>query len=187
MLGNSKELIFAFLACIFSAATYGAMLIFTRQIPAASEFYGHTIGILGFLLMLATETLYSLRKHSRSARWGRMANWLQFHIFTGIVGPFMVLLHTSWKFSGLAGVTALLTGVIVLSGFIGRYIYTRIPRTADGIEDPGVVGEMQAAALANARRLMSLWHTVHIPIGMALFTAAFVHILGALYYATLLK
>jgi hypothetical protein len=34
---------------------------------------------------------------------------------------------------------------------------------------------------------MSLWHTIHIPIGMALFIAAFVHILGALYYATLLK
>ncbi|MBU4034462.1 MAG: hypothetical protein KKG34_06645, partial [Proteobacteria bacterium] len=35
------------------------------------------------------------------------------HIFTGIVGPFMVLLHSSWQFNGLAGVTLLLTGVIV--------------------------------------------------------------------------
>ena len=187
MLRNAKELIYAFLACILIAASYAAMLLFTRQIPVASELYGHAIGILGFLLMLATETLYSLRKRSRSARWGRMSGWLQAHIFTGIVGPFMVLLHTSWKFSGLAGVTTLLTGVIVISGFIGRYIYTRIPRTADGIEDTGLVGQMQAGVLANARRLMSLWHTIHIPIGMALFTAAFVHILGALYYATLLK
>ena len=187
MLRNAKELIYAFLACLLIAASYAAMLLFTRQIPAASELYGHAIGILGFLLMLATETLYSLRKRSRSARWGRMSGWLQAHIFTGIVGPFMVLLHTSWKFSGLAGVTTLLTGVIVISGFIGRYIYTRIPRTADGIEDTGLVGQMQAGVLANARRLMSLWHTIHIPIGMALFTAAFVHILGALYYATLLK
>src|SRR4030042_1642740 len=187
MLRNAKELIYAFLACILIAASYAAMLLFTRQIPAASELYGHAIGILGFLLMLATETLYSLRKRSRSARWGRMSGWLQAHIFTGIVGPFMVLLHTSWKFSGLAGVTTLLTGVIVISGFIGRYIYTRIPRTADGIEDTGLVGQMQAGVLANARRLMSLWHTIHIPIGIALFTAALVHILGALYYPPLLR
>jgi len=187
MLRTSKELIFAFLTCIVIAACYAAVLFFTRQIPAAGGFYGHTLGILGFVFMLLTETLYSLRKRTRSARWGRMADWLQFHIFTGIVGPFMVLLHTSWQFSGLAGVTLLLTGVIVFSGFIGRYIYTRIPRNADGIEDPGLVGAMQASALAHARRLMSLWHTVHIPIGMALFTASFVHILGALYYATLLK
>jgi hypothetical protein len=187
MLRNSKELIFALLACILVTASYALVLQFTRQIPAAGGLYGHAIGILGFLLMLATETLYSLRKRSRTARWGRMSSWLQFHIFTGIVGPFMVLLHSSWKFNGLAGVTLLLTGVIVVSGFIGRYIYTRIPRTADGIEDTGLIGQMQAGALANARRLMSLWHTIHIPIGMALFTAAFVHILGALYYATLLK
>lgn len=184
---RGKELFLAFFACILIAASYGFVLIFTRQIPAASGFYGHAIGILGFVLMLMTETLYSLRKRSRSARWGRMAEWLQFHIFTGIVGPFMVLLHSSWKFNGLAGVTLLLTGIIVISGFIGRYLYTRIPRTADGIEDPGLVGLMQASALANARRLLALWHTIHIPIGMALFTAAFAHILGALYYATLLK
>ncbi len=187
MLRSSKELLLAFLACALIAASYAAVLFFTREIPAAGGFYGHIIGILGFLLMLMTETLYSLRKRTRSARWGRMASWLQFHIFTGIVGPFMVLLHSSWKFNGLAGVTLLFTGIIVVSGFIGRYIYTRIPRTADGIEDPGLVGVMQASALANARRLMSLWHTIHIPIGMALFTAAFAHILGALYYSTLLK
>jgi len=187
MLRNAKELIYAMVACIFIALSYGVVLRFTRQVPAASEFFGHSIGIFGFVLMLSTETLYSLRKRERMARWGRMSAWLQFHIFTGIVGPFMVLLHTSWKFNGLAGVTTLLTAIIVISGFIGRYIYTRIPRTADGIEDPGLVGQMQAAALVNARRLLSLWHTIHIPIGMALFTAAFFHILGALYYATLLK
>ena len=49
-----------------------------------------------------------------------MARWLEFHIFTGIVGPYLVLLHTSWKFNGLAGVVMLLTGVIVLSGFIRK-------------------------------------------------------------------
>jgi hypothetical protein len=187
MLRSAKELIYALLACILIAAAYGLVMLFTQQTPAAGGFYGHTIGILGFLLMLATETLYSLRKRSRIARWGRMSEWLQFHIFTGIVGPFMVLLHTSWKFNGLAGATMLLTVIIVFSGFIGRYIYTRIPRTVDGLEDAGRIGQMQAEALAKTRRLLSLWHTIHIPIGMALFTAAIVHILGALYYATLLK
>jgi len=187
MLRSSKELWLALFACIFITASYGLVLFFTRQIPAASGFYGHTLGVLGFVLMLITESFYSLRKRSRLARWGRMADWLQFHIFTGIVGPFMVFLHTSWKLNGLAGITLLLTVVIVVSGFIGRYLYTRIPRTADGIEDSGVVGKMQVGALANARRLMSLWHTIHIPIGVALFTAAIFHILGALYYATLLR
>ena len=187
MLRSAKELWLAGLTCIVLIATYLLVVRVTQGIPAAGEFYGHSIGILGFVLMLLTETLYSLRKRSRLARWGRMASWLQFHIYTGIVGPFMVLLHSSWKLNGLAGVTLALTGVIVFSGFIGRYIYTRIPRTADGLEDSGLIGQMQAGALANARRLMALWHTIHIPIGIALFTAAFVHILGALYFATMLR
>jgi hypothetical protein len=184
MLRNAVELWLAFFAAILITALYALVVFFTREIPAASDLFGHGLGILGFLLMLMTEILYSLRKRMRTVRFGRMSMWLQFHIFTGLVGPYMVLLHTSWKFNGLAGVTTLLTVVIVISGFVGRYIYTRIPRTADGNV---IEGSLSAEALKQARRLMSLWHTVHIPIGMALFTAAFVHIGAALYYATFLK
>ena len=176
-----------------------------------------------------TETLYSLRKRSFVARWGRLSSWLEFHIFTGIVGPYLVLLHTSWNFNGLAGVLMLITVIVVASGFIGRYIYTAIPRTADGaeIESSEIkqtitdleekISSMQAAqgknkaaskvsikqlnrlirrrrllrsqmdSLATARRLLSLWHIVHIPIGMLVFTTACFHIVAAIYYATLIR
>ena len=184
MLRGNKELWFAFLSCILITAVYAIVAAATQRIPAAGELFGHSIGIVGFILMLATEILYSLRKRSRSAAWGKMSTWLQFHIFTGLVGPYMVLLHTSWKFNGIAGATTLLTIIIVFSGFIGRYVYTRIPRTMDGLE---IEGALSQEALKRARQLMSIWHTVHIPIGMALFITAFVHIGGALYYATLLK
>jgi len=239
-------------------------------VPPAGDLFGHGLGIAGFLLMLMTETLYSLRKRSRSARWGRMSSWLRFHIFTGLVGPYLVLLHTSWKFNGLAGIVAALMIAVVLSGVVGRYIYTAVPRTADGMvveaaelehqiaaaeadlqrwlagrpeADQRLVQRMaalpaaggplsvlgrtfleweyrlawrreqrrvgalekaqareldrllrqrrslrrQVASLALARRMLATWHTVHIPIGMALFTAAFVHIGAAIYYATLLN
>ncbi len=184
MLRGNRELWLAFAFCVFLTGVYGAVIVWTREIPAAGELFGHSIGILGFVLMLMTETLYSLRKRSRIAALGKMSTWLQFHIVTGLVGPFMVLLHTSWKFNGLAGATTLLTVIIVFSGFIGRYIYTRIPRTMDGLE---IEGTLSQEALKRARQLMSLWHTVHIPIGMALFISAFVHIGAALYYATFLK
>jgi hypothetical protein len=184
LLRGGRELWLAFGFGTLITIIYLGIVILTREIPAASELFGHGIGIFGFVLMLMTETLYSLRKRSRSARWGRMSGWLQFHIFTGLVGPYMVLLHTSWKFNGLAGVSTLFTVIIVVSGFIGRYIYTRVPRTLDGLE---IEGALSDAALRQARRLLALWHTVHIPIGMALFVSAFVHIGAALYYATFLR
>jgi len=136
---RGRELWLAALAAILISAVYGAVVLLTREIPPAADLFGHSLGIVGFLLMLMTETLYSLRKRSRSARWGKMSAWLEFHIFTGLVGPFMVLLHTSWKFNGLAGVTTLFTVIIVISGFVGRYIYTRIPRTLEGTEIQGAL------------------------------------------------
>ncbi len=185
--GNNRELWLSFFAAILITAVYAFVVFWTRAIPPAGALFGHLLGILGFILMLLTEILYSLRKRSQSARWGSMASWLQFHIFTGLVGPFLVLLHSSWKFNGLAGATTLLTILIVISGFVGRYIYTQIPRTLEGVEIETPAGQFQAAALARARRVMTIWHVIHIPIGMALFTAAFIHIGAALYYATLLR
>jgi hypothetical protein len=184
---KGRELWLSLLAIVLITAIYASVMVLTKSVPAASGLFGHLLGVLGFVLMVMTETLYSFRKRSRRARWGSMFEWLQFHIFTGLVGPYMVLLHTSWKYNGLAGVTTLLTIIIVISGFIGRYIYTMIPRTIDGaeLETPG--GQLQGAVLARARRMMAIWHAVHIPIGMALFTAAFIHIIAALYYATLLR
>lgn len=184
MLRGNRELWLAFLAMILITGIYGLFMLWTREVPPASELFGHSIGIIGFTFMLMTETLYSLRKRSRSVKWGRMSAWLQFHIFTGLVGPYMVLLHTSWKFNGIAGVTTLFTVIIVVSGFIGRYIFTRIPRTLDGLE---IDGTLSQEAVKQARRFLALWHTIHIPIGMVLFASAFVHIGAALYYATFLK
>jgi len=183
MLRGNIELWLAFITCAVIAAGYGLIVVWTQEVPAASELFGHTLGIVGFILMLLTETLYSIRKRSRIAM-GRMSTWLKFHIYMGLVGPFMVLLHSSWKFNGLAGATTLLTAIIVFSGFIGRYIFTRIPRTLDGME---IEGTLSQEALKRARQMMSLWHAVHIPIGVALFISAFVHMAGALYYATFLQ
>lgn len=187
MFSTNKELWLSVLAAIIITGIYALVVYLNRAVPAAASLFGHMIGIIGFLLMLMTETLYSFRKRSRKGRWGSMQSWLQFHIFTGLVGPYMVLLHTSWKFNGLAGATTLLTIIIVISGLIGRYIYTRVPRSLDGVEITNPGAATQVTLIANTRRTLSLWHAIHIPIGMALFIAAFIHIGAALTYATLLR
>jgi hypothetical protein len=186
MLRKNGEFWLALLIAILITTVYALVIYWTKATPAAGSLFGHLLGIIGFMLMLMTEVLYSFRKRSRKARWGSMATWLQFHIFTGLVGPYMVLLHTSWKFKGLAGATTLLTIIIVISGFVGRYIYTRIPRSLDGTEIVLPGAEAQAAALARTRRTLAIWHAFHVPIGMALFVAAFIHIGAALYYSTFL-
>ena len=102
-------------------------------VPTASGLVGHLIGIVGFTMMLLTETLYSLRKRAMRRPRGSMRAWLRVHIFMGIVGSYLVVLHSAWSFQGLAGALTVMTGVVVASGFVGRYIYTAVPRTADGV------------------------------------------------------
>jgi hypothetical protein len=245
-------------AVLAIAAAY--MTTCQNGIPKPGGLVGHSLGVLGFLMMLSTETLYSLRKRLHAFTYGRMSAWLQWHVFTGLVGPFLVLLHAGWKFNGLAGLLTLLTLVMVASGIFGRYIYTAVPRTLDGAAlggkalqeriaaidcqlrqfgvdvlaltdreaPPGslaVLGRpwlcwrhkrrlrralrqlkapaparqlqtllhdrhrllLQADSLSGTRRLLALWHVFHQPLGVIVFSLAFVHIGAALYFTTFLK
>lgn len=215
-MGLPRELAIAFGAIVAITAFYVSWVT-TLGIPAASGLVGHSLGVIGFVLMLMTETLYSLRKRAMRRPWGTMRSWLRFHIVTGIVGPYLVVLHTAWTFDGLAGWLTVMTVVVAASGFLGRYIYTAVPRTADGAiveaqvlqaqletarraagPEPTASGdvnarrrlrelERQVDALRWARRMLATWHTIHIPLGMVLFVLAFAHIGAALYYATLLR
>jgi hypothetical protein len=47
--------------------------------------------------------------------------------------------------------------------------------------------ERQIRSLALSRRILSIWHSLHVPVGLALFAAAAFHMGAALYYATLLR
>lgn len=228
-----RELWYALIAIVAITAIYLVAYQQGGSLPAASSLVGHGIGVLGVILMLMTETLYSIRKQLTDARWGSMAGWLRFHMVTGLVGPYMVLLHTSMRFRGLAGVAMLLTIVVVISGLVGRYIYTAVPRAIYDDEPEasaldrqmaraevspmGSTGQEMASSVALApsplgtdqaekmqspvarrrsldRRLhrlaaqrgaLAAWHSIHVPLTWALFVTALVHIVAALYYATL--
>jgi cytochrome b561 len=172
----------ALLAIAAATAIYLFAYFQSGGLPRASGWVGHGIGVTGFVLMLMTETLYSMRKLTTDARWGSMASWLQFHMATGIAGPYMVLLHTSMKFNGLAGVAMLLTVVVVVSGIVGRYLYTKVPRVIDGAP---AQGDADVARLESRRRALATWYSVHVPLTWALFVTAVVHMGAALFYGTL--
>lgn len=106
-----------------------------HQTLKPSGFLGHTLGILGSLLMLVGVSTYMLRKRiSKFSRIGVLKYWLEFHIFLCTLGPILVLYHTAFKFGGIVAVSFWSMIAVVLSGVIGRYIYLQIPRTIEGRE-----------------------------------------------------
>ncbi len=266
---SNFELKLSFVVVLFLAIVYIGYEIVT--IPKGGHPFGHALGVLGAVLMLMAETLYSARKRLRWFTAGQLRHWLSFHIFTGIVGPALVLMHTGIEFRGLAGFTTLMMAFVVGSGFLGRYIYTAVPRTLAGVEvdrltlevelvqqqkvlQNWVIGkpkriqalmsqELAAAtisgnlttgdilvrrvqewreqyrikaairkiekeertqladferllrrqsryvryirSLQTIRRLMGFWHMAHVPLGLTLFTAMTVHIVGTIYFGAL--
>lgn len=57
----------------------------------------------------------------------QMRTLLAWHIYAGVLGPILVLLHTGHKFVSPLGIAlTAMTLIVVVSGFIGRYLLNRI-------------------------------------------------------------
>lgn len=94
----------------------------------------HPLGVIGSLMMLMP-VLYTLRKKLRRlSNAGSLSTWLEVHIFCGIVGPVLATFHTSFRFNGIISVAYWSMVAVVLSGFMGRYLYVRIPKSIRGTE-----------------------------------------------------
>ena len=51
-----------------------------------------------------------------------------------VIGALLVIIHADGSFDGLAGWSIGMMAVVSVSGFLGHYIYTRIPRNSMGKE-----------------------------------------------------
>ncbi len=109
---------------------------------------GIVFGIVGLALICVT-LIYAIRKKLRP-KGGNLKIWLEVHIFCGIVGPALITLHTSFKFNGLISVAYWSMVVVVLSGFVGRYLYVRIPKTLRGVELSAADLEARVAEIREA-------------------------------------
>jgi hypothetical protein len=100
--------------------------------PAGIE--GHGYGVIGSAMMILMMS-YSLRKRVKYfRRWGMLSRWLDIHIYFGIMGPLLVVLHTAFKVQGLVAVSFWSMVAVAVSGIFGRYLYLQIPRNIQGDE-----------------------------------------------------
>jgi hypothetical protein len=116
---------------------------------------GQGYGVIGSLLMLIGVVSYSARKRFRIlARIGKLRDWLHFHIFLCLVGPFLVVLHTTFKFGGFVAISFWSMVLVVASGVFGRYVYAWIPKTISGhfLEIEEVRAQMQGLLQEVRRR-----------------------------------
>ena len=95
---------------------------------------GIRLGMLG-VLMFFLIYLYPLRKKwGWLGRQGNSRHWLDFHIVLGTTAPIIIAFHSSFKFGNIAGMAFWSMLMVTMSGFIGRYLYSQIPRNLNAAE-----------------------------------------------------
>jgi hypothetical protein len=100
-----------------------------------SGFESHGYGIVGSCMITFGVIMYSSRKRIRVLRnVGSIKYYLEFHIFLCLLGPALVLYHTTFKFGGLVAVSFWSMTAVALSGIVGRYLYVQIPKGIQGNE-----------------------------------------------------
>jgi hypothetical protein len=110
------------------------------------SFWGTMLGVSGATLMLVP-AVYSFIKrsglHSRIRGVISMKTLLAWHVYAGLTGPILAILHTGHKFDSPLGValTSLML-VVALSGFVGRYLY--LQASEDRATKQGVLDKLYA-------------------------------------------
>lgn len=115
------------LAVLVLLLTVLAWLVSTGSLYEAGDDIGYNMGLVGGLLMLSL-LIYPLRKRVRfMARLGSMQAWFRYHQIAGILGPLLVLFHSTFRIGSMNGRVALYAMILVASsGLIGRYLYRHI-------------------------------------------------------------
>ncbi len=99
-----------------------------------SGLVGQSAGIVAFVIF-AFLWLYPLRKRWKALAFtGSVGKWLDVHVTTALGLPLLLTIHAAWRSDGVIGLGFGAMLVVCASGVVGRYLYTRIPRTKSGVE-----------------------------------------------------
>jgi Fe-S-cluster-containing hydrogenase component 2 len=91
-------------------------------------------GLIGVGLMIIA-AVYPIFRRIKLFRWlASNTMWFDFHLMAGTVGPMFIALHSALKLDTWVSAAFWSMVIVVISGFLGRYLYTQIPELSSGVE-----------------------------------------------------
>ena len=119
--------------------------------------FGFYLGVVGGAMMVIMLS-YPLRKRVEFMQnWGNLKHWFRAHMILGIVGPTLVLFHSTFHIRSANAAVALFSMLmVVISGVIGRFVYTKIHYGLYGRR--ASLGKVQAAFTSQADAAKSRLH-----------------------------
>lgn len=112
------------LSVLLVVISSGWLLISNTNLLANGDFV-YNAGLLGGFLMLCS-IFYALLKRVRFInKLGHNETWYYAHLFCGVVGPLLIIFHTSFHIKSVNSAVAFFSMLIIMiSGMFGRYIST---------------------------------------------------------------
>ena len=141
-------------AVVLIAAAY---IVAQGQLYTPRSNFGFYLGVVGGAMMVIMLS-YPLRKRvGFMQNWGNLKHWFRAHMILGIVGPTLVLFHSTFHIRSTNAAVALFSMLlVVISGIIGRFVYTKIHYGLYGRR--ASLGKVQAAFINQAEAAKSLLH-----------------------------
>jgi Fe-S-cluster-containing hydrogenase component 2 len=91
-------------------------------------------GAIGTGLMIIA-AIYPIFRRIKMFRWiASNTMWFDFHLMAGTVGPMFVGLHSALRLDSWVSAAFWSMVITVVSGFLGRYLYTQVPELSSGVE-----------------------------------------------------
>lgn len=128
-MNNQERNIVTTLVCLMLLLWGG--FVWHRDPNFPGSFNGSMIGIVAAFFMFWPLFYLIIKRVKPLKTWVTkrvsMPRLLLLHIYAGVVGPILGLLHSAHKFDSFVGITLVfLMLIVVISGFIGRYILSLI-------------------------------------------------------------
>lgn len=114
----------------------------------AGSLWGGILGVAGTVLMLIP-LLYLFVKRikwlkTRVTKYVSMRMLLAWHIYAGVLGPILVVIHSGHKYESPLGIAlTAMTLLVVVSGFVGRYLMNQFSQEIR--EKKALLTSLQAA------------------------------------------
>lgn len=154
-LARRAELFLAIGLILFMAVLFVVGRIYwDERYYVPEEGLGYWLGLVGGVMMLLA-MVYGLFKHVPALRsLGWMKRWLSLHIFFGITGPLLVMVHSTFRLGSLNGAVALTSMLLVfVSGVMGRFLYSKIHYGLGGSK--AQLADVQSSLVMSGKRIKS--------------------------------
>jgi hypothetical protein len=118
-----------YMALVIIMLAAGYFAISPEKLYKPGDDIGYNIGLIGGIMLL-TLLFYPLRKRVMfMSHFGPLPVWFRWHMIFGILGPALIVLHSTYHIRSTNAAVAMYCMLVVAgSGMFGRFFYTKIHR-----------------------------------------------------------